>query len=290
MRQICAIGFALTLIGAAHGNEELTVELPNGTVMEFVWIEPGAFTMGTTEEQEETLRGKEMWVDLFENEHPAHDVTITQGFYLAKCELTQGQWEAVMGTAPWSGRPFVAAGPDHPAGITWDDAQAFIQRLNEEAGEDLYRLPTEAEWEYACRAGTTTLWSFGDDENQMGQHAWHQANTIDVGEGHPHQVRQREPNPWGLHDTHGNVLEWCQDWYGVYPSESLTDPTGPASGNNRVVRGGCILHGPRLDFPGSCRSACRGFLPPDLSPDHHPPLVGARLVRMGPRESAPITP
>ena len=118
-----------------------------------------------------------------------------------------------------------------------------------------YRLPTEAEWEYACRAGTTTVHSFGDDASQLGQYAWYRKNAWDSGEKFAHVVGQKLPNRWGLYDMHGNVWEWCQDWYAGYGSEkALTDPTGPAQGERRVLRGGSFLTASQ-----SARSAYRFF-------------------------------
>jgi formylglycine-generating enzyme required for sulfatase activity len=118
----------------------------------------------------------------------------------------------------------------------------FCRRLSKQ--EDVeYRLPTEAEWEYACRAGTTTAYSFGDDESKLGQYAWYRKNAWDIGEEYAHRVGQKLPNPWGLYDMHGNVWEWCQDWYGPYGSEKVvSDPMGPAQGEGRVLRGGSFSY------------------------------------------------
>ncbi|MSR83584.1 MAG: formylglycine-generating enzyme family protein [Candidatus Latescibacteria bacterium] len=130
---------------------------------------------------------------------------------------------------------------------SWDNLQVFIHRLNVAAGNSLYRLPAEAEWEYVCRAGTTTRWSFGNDESLLGNYAWYTVNAWDAGEQYAHQAGGKLPNPWGLYDVHGNVWEWVQDRHGGYSSSSQTDPTGPASGARRVVRGGYLLY----DDPGA---------------------------------------
>ena len=208
---------------------ETTVALPGGVHLTLVWVAPGRFVMGSI--QSET--GHE------EDESPRRSVTISRGFHLGKYEVTQGQWLGLMGSEPWSGRQLVREDPDNPAVyVSWDDAQAFVSRLNELAGEELYRLPTEAEWEYACRAGTTTAWSFGDEESLLGVFGWHYDNAGNAGETYAHKVGTKRPNPWGLHDMHGNVWEWCQDWYGGYSSAQQTDPTGPSEGLTRVLRGG----------------------------------------------------
>jgi len=124
--------------------------------------------MGSTESQELLLRSKGLWDSWFENEHAAQQVSISKGFYLGKYEVTQGQWQAVMGTTPWSGQSYVQESADNPAiYVSWNDIQEFVGKLNQAAGSKLYRLPSEAEWEYACRAGTTTLWSFGDEESKL---------------------------------------------------------------------------------------------------------------------------
>ncbi len=258
--------------GTGGGGKEITVPLPNGATMEMVWIEPGTFTMGTTEEQEQSLRNKGLWSDWYENEHPAHQVTISRGFYLGKHEITQAQWSAVMGTQPWSGQSYVQANPSNPAVyISWKDVQELVRKLNQAAGEEVCRLPTEAEWEYACRAGTNPLRSFGDEASQLGEYAWYDQNAWNVGLAYAQPVGTRKPNPWGLYDLHGNVLEWCQDWwYRVYTTEAQIDPTGPATGSDRVIRGGDFNDGARLT-----RSAIRYY----DDPDYRSYLIGARLVR-----------
>jgi len=237
--------------GAAFANPEIVVDLPGGASMEFVWIEPGTFTMGTTPEQEQLLLDKKIGWGNVAPEQPAHQVTITQGFYLGKYEITQGQWAAVMGTRPWQqwqadfetkgwaeeGQT-VLEGQNYAAPwINWNDAQAFVEALDAGAGSPLYRLPTEAEWEYACRAGTSTLWSFGDDEGQLDEYAWYGANTCDIGECWPHEVGTKLPNPWGLFDMHGNLTEICSHGHRKYPDAAEEDPTGPVEPPSAVVPG-----------------------------------------------------
>ena|GEM_PF-4388499 len=167
---------------------EITVALPGGATMEFVWIDPGTFFMGSAASE------------LGSNEEPQHEVTISQGFYLGKYEMTQGQWEAVMNTTPWSDRGADQSNPNFPAApLSWHDVLEFAARLNNAAGEAIFRLPTEAEWEYAARAGTTTHWSFGDDEDELGAHAWYWDNTLGIEQPYFREVGSKRPNPWGLH-------------------------------------------------------------------------------------------
>jgi formylglycine-generating enzyme required for sulfatase activity len=229
--------------------------------MEMVWIKSGTFMMGSPSSE----------VGRYDDEGPQHEVTITQGFYLGKYQLTMEQWTSVMGTRPWSGQDYAVDDSRHPAVmISWEDVQSFIGKLNQGEASEVYRLPTEAEWEYACRAGTTTRWSFGDDETQLGEYAWYDDNAWNVGEEYVHEVGTRLPNPWGLYDMHGNVWEWCWDWYGSYSSGAQVDPVGPASGSYRVFRGGNFRNS-ALDTRSAVR---RRSTPEDRSIS-----VSARLVR-----------
>jgi formylglycine-generating enzyme required for sulfatase activity len=205
------------------------------------------------------------------SERPQHLVKITKPFYLGLYEVTQQQYEKVKGGRPWQGKLFVKEGADYPAVyVSHDDAVEFCRRLSEQEGVE-YRLPTEAEWEYACRAGTTTAYSFGDNEAKLGQYAWYEKNAGDIGEEYAHRVGQKLPNPWGLYDMHGNVWEWCQDWYAPYGSEKVvSDPLGPAQGDYRVVRGGSFNY-----RTSSVRSANRFNLPPGFPNDN----LGFRAAR-----------
>jgi formylglycine-generating enzyme required for sulfatase activity len=201
--------------------ETRTFALPNGGRMDLVWIEPGTFAMGSP--ASEAGRSDE--------DGPQHQVTITRGFWMGRYEVTQSQWQAVMGNNPsqleGANRPVVY--------VSWDDVHEFIARLNQAAGQPVYRLPSEAEWEYACRAGTTTRWSFGEAEARLGEYAWWYKNS----RGRAHDVGGRKPNPWGLYDMHGNVEEWVEDRFGPYSPEAQIDPQGPASSDLiRVLRGG----------------------------------------------------
>jgi len=257
----------LTFTGGATiwaQEKELTAELPGGGTMDFVWIAPGKFSMGSADSEP----GR------FENEGPQHEVTISRGFYLGKYEVTQAQWESVMGTRPWVGQRYVLDRPNNPAVyISWFEVQEFIERLNQFEGKPVYRLPTEAEWEYACRAGTTSIWSFGNDVNQLVDYAWWGDNAWSVGERYAHSVGTRLPNPWGLHDMHGNVWEWTQDWLGPFSAEAQIDPKGPESGPSRVVKGGYFDV-----FVRATRSAARGT----GNPSGRDYAVGARIVSQDP--------
>jgi len=189
----------------------------NSLGMEFVPIPAGEFMMGSHDGESD--------------EQPVHEVTISQPFYLGKYLVTQAQWEAVMGKSSSSH----TGDPNLPVeNVSWNDVQAFIEKLNEREHGKTYRLPTEAEWEYACRAGTTTAYSFGHDPSQLGEYAWYRGNS----DSKTHSVGRLKPNAWGLYDMHGNVFEWVQDWFDDYPSGAVTDPQGPSTGSDRVLRGG----------------------------------------------------
>lgn len=165
-------------------------------------------------------------------------VTLTKSYYLGTTQVTQGQWKSVMGTTPWKGQRCVLEGSNHAAShVNWNDAVKFCRKLSAEEGKT-YRLPTEAEWEYACRAGTTTAYSFGDDASQLSDYGWFVKNANDMGEQYAHAVGLKRSNGFGLYDMHGNVWEWCSDWYHDYPTGSVTDPQGGIGGYDRVFRGG----------------------------------------------------
>jgi len=267
-RRLQAVLLAASL-AASLGAAAQPTERSNGIGMRFVHIAAGSFTMGSPDSDREA--------DADADEKPAHRVTIGRPFYLGKFEVTQAQWQTVMGSSPYD----AAAGarsnpyfdlpgmaervrkPDNPATVSWNEAQEFLRRLNRMEGQPRYRLPTEAEWEYAARAGTSSVYSFGDDRDQLGRHAWF---GEDVATGAPHPVGQKLPNPWGLHDVHGNVWEWVQDGYGRYDAAAATDPTGPASGSGKVVRGGSwhVTAGGwrsahRKEYPADYRGISIGF-------------------------------
>jgi len=208
----------------------------NSLGMKLVRIPAGEFQMG---------------VNARDNIGPVHKVTISKPFLLGQMEVTQAQFEQVTGATPWRGQQFVQEGPDVAVSyVTWDEASRFCSLLTEierRSGQlppgTAYRLPTEAEWEYACRAGTMASFSFGDDDSRLGEFAWWGGLTGDGNakqEQYAHPVGQLRPNPWNLFDIHGNVAEWCADWYAknAYTPAAVVDPRGPAAGTIRVVRGG----------------------------------------------------
>ncbi len=213
------------------------------TGIEMVLVPPGMFTMGASPGDS----------NAGEDEQPAHEVTITKPFYIGRTEVTQAQWFKVMDTNPSKLR-----GESHPVdGLSFDTTSVFFKK----AGNGL-RLPTEAEWEYACRAGTKGA-TYGDPDLI----SWHSGSS----ESTSHSVGKLQPNALGLYDTLGNVLEWCQDWYGPYSSASQTNPTGPATGSHRLLRGGGWY-----DNSDYCRASGRYyFTPADIYYGH----VGFRVVR-----------
>lgn len=204
-------------------------------------------------------------------ETPQHRVVFSRGCWMGRYEVTKQQWRAVMGTAPWSGHPRVTEDGRTPAVfVSWDDARAFVEKLSAFAGRP-FRLPTEAEWEYACRAGTTTRFYWGDDPTyeQIDQAAWWRGNAFVTAEKGPRRVGLKPSNPWGLCDMSGNVSEWCQDWHWFYGDGPDLDPIGPGYAPHRVLRGGSWL-----TTPGQCRSSRRNHeLPATRQSD-----IGFRVV------------
>ena len=221
--------------------------------MDFVWVPAGKFLMGSTS------------AEAGDDEQPVTRVRIRKGFWLGKSEVTLAEWQAVMGTGPML-RPDCLRCPVQ--GVSWHQAQEFINRLNSRAGDGRYRLPTEAEWEYAARAGTSA-----DRYGMLDAIAWSGGGfEALLSDTHP-LAGQKAPNAWGLHDMLGNVWEWVQDWYGHYPGGEVTDPRGPASGSERVTRGGSWV-----DFPwmNSSRAPSRY----GLEPEYEGAGRGFRLLRI----------
>ena len=205
-----------------------TITLPGGAKMEMIWCGAGSFMMGSPV----TEAGR------FDDES-LHPVTLTRGFWLGKYEVTQAQWESVMGENRSRFK-----GPDRPVeNISWDDCRTFIRKVNVMLG-GVARFPTEAEWEYACRAGSDAAISGSGHLEEM---AWYDGNS----DSQTHEVGKNLPNAWGFYDMHGNILEWCADWFSK-PSGQAVDPQGPPSGAFRVLRGGCWFF-----YARDCRSAYR---------------------------------
>ncbi|MFP6899672.1 MAG: formylglycine-generating enzyme family protein [Opitutales bacterium] len=243
------------------GGEAFTIR---DLALEMLWCEPGAFEMGSP--LSEADRG---------DDETRHTVTLTRGFWLGKHEVTQAQWEDVMGTSP-----SYFKGANLPVEqVSWNDAVSFCAKLTdrERKADRLpvgyaYRLPTEAQWEHACRAGTKTAFAFGDDLSS--RQANFDGNYPYGGAAKGVYLEKTAPvgsypaNAWGFHDLHGNVYEWCQDWYGDYPSGSVRDPVGPPVGSARVFRGGSwgdfaqyLRSAFRLEFGPDFRLDGRGFRP-----------------------------
>lgn len=260
--------------------------LVNSIGMKFVLLPSGSFMMGSPENEPGRY-----------DDAIYHKVTLTKPFYISTTVVTQGQWFKLMGRRPWLGygglkSETVKEGDDYPAVyISWDACSLFIKRLNESENANKYRLPTEAEWEYACRAGSTTAFANGDIEaapvygpTDVGEHRstiavdYDDPNLDDMGWNwgnanlYIHRVAQENPNKWGFYDMHGNVWEWCQDWDGDYPSNGVIDPTGPQAGVYKVIRGGSFRHKVRM-----CRSAHRNRGGP--KPKGGDDDLGLRLVK-----------
>ena len=255
----------VTVLTPCNGCTTETIMLPGNVPLEMVYIEPGTFMMGRYPGEQDSV--------LIED--PQHQVTLTQGFWMGKYELTKAQWTAVMGTTPWSGQSYVLNDPNSPAVyVSWNDAQAFITALNSLTGKT-FRLPSEAEWEYACRAGTTTRFYWGDDPSysQIGSYAWNYYNAYVVKERYAHVVGQKLPNAWGLYDMSGNVLEWCEDdrhanYIGA-PMNGAAWVDSPR-GSYRLQRDGSW--GSYVNY---CRSANRGTPVPGYTSS----AVGFRILR-----------
>ena len=254
--------FCLSLVVALAGfvpieaqeKKDPPKDFTNSIGMKFAWIPPGNFMMGSPKEEKER-----------EDNETQHKVTLTKGFYMGVYPVTQEQWQEIMGK-----NPSIFRGEKNlpVETVSWEDCQEFVKKLREKDKKP-YRLPTESEWEYACRAGTKTPFHFGetistDQANYNGNFTY--------GNGKKGMYRKKTTpvgsfpaNAFGLHDMHGNVWQWCQDWYGDYTQKDVVDPQGPEKGEYRVLRGGSWVSTPR-----SCRSALRPW-----------PVPGSRSSRIG---------
>jgi formylglycine-generating enzyme required for sulfatase activity len=242
---------------ATATNTENQTYISNSLGMTFRLIPAGTFVMGSP--SDELGRG---------TDETQYTVTISESFYIQTTEVTQGQWKAVMGNNP---SDFDSCGLNCPVElISWEDAEDFIITLNA-MGEGSYTFPTEAQWEYAARAGSNKAFANGGisdttTDSNLDVMGWYASNSGST----PHAVAQKQPNAWGLYDMHGNVYEWCQDWYGTYPDISVTDPGGPSSGSSRVERGGSWINSAQ-----NCRSAKRY----SYTPGSRLNSIGLRLSR-----------
>ncbi|HVO68169.1 MAG TPA: formylglycine-generating enzyme family protein [Syntrophales bacterium] len=251
--------FVLFISGSSLADDDKVFTSP-AIGAKFVLIPAGMFSMGSP--PNEQGRG----ID-----ETLHQVTISKPFYMQTTLVTQGQWKKVKGSNPSS---FRKCGDDCPVeNVSWYDVQDFIKKLNQLEGNNRYRLPTEAEWEYAARAGTTTPFFTGNclSTDQANYNGDYPLTGCPKGKFREKTVRVGSftANAWGLYDMHGNVFEWCHDWYGNYPSENVTDPTGPPTGSGKVLRGGHWRTYARF-----CRSAYRDAITPATCAD----IVGFRLV------------
>ena len=256
-RQISIFLSSMVIFGMFHLDCQLLAQPPkeitNSIGMKLVLIPKGTFMMGSPESE----KGRN------ENE-TQHEVTISKDYYLGVYEVTQAQYEKVIGKNPsrFQGAIVGNENADLPVdNVSWDDAVAFCKKLSdlpeEKKAGRVYRLPTEAQWEYACRAGSKTAYSFDDEEGLLPVYGWFYRNSSK----RTHTVGLLEPNAWGLYDMHGNVWEWCSDWYGEYPNGAVSDPVGPRprKGSHRVIRGGSWCH-----EAAYCRSAYRyRYVPQD---------------------------
>ncbi len=301
MSRIAVLALILAIAPPAWSAEP-PKDFTNSVGMKFKLIPAGEFMMGSPK------MGKRQALDRLRVQNgpgPFQWVRITRPFYLGVYEVTQGQWEAVLGTTPWRGKPHVKDGPDYPASyVNLRDVHEFCKKLSDMEGE-AYRLPREAEWEHACLAGSTGLFQIGFDgyAPRLEEYAWFDKNASGIGEEYAHEVGKKKANAFGLYDMHGNVAEWCSDKYGGSfpklaiegppqlvtspwtqvvrlfgsdPASSklvIEDPTGPAGGRNQVVRGGS------WDDPASrCTPTYRGR----NIPGHRSSFLGFRVAIVPP--------
>lgn len=252
----CSIAVSFLLgVGANISNAQPPKEITNSIGMKLVLIPKGTFMMGSPESEEGRQKNETQ-----------HEVTISKDYYLGVYEVTQAQYEKVIGKNPshLQGAIVGNENADLPVErVSWKDAVEFCEKLSDLSEEKkagrVYRLPTEAEWENACRAGSKTAYSFDDDEGSLPEYGWFNRNSS----RRTHTVGLLQQNAWGLYDMHGNVWEWCSDWYVEYTKGPVSDPTGPKQGSHRVFRGGSWGYDAAF-----CRSALRYPLTPGVRLNH----------------------
>ena len=239
----------MLVVFAEHLQSQPPKEITNSIGMKLVLIPKGKFMLGSPESEEDR-----------DDDETQHEVTISKDYYLGVHEVTQAQYEKVTGANPsyFQGDEIKGSSSNHPVEqVSWEDAVEFCKKLSdlpeEKAAGRVYRLPTEAQWEYACRAGSKTAYSFGESSKSLGDYAWFNENSNDQ----THPVGEKKANAWGLCDMHGNVFEWCGDWFNEYPKGAVSDPTGPKGGSGRMHRGGSWY-----GEAANCRSANRYWLDP----------------------------
>ena len=259
-RMVIVAGVVCLIVGCSDPVKIKKLKtIKNSIGIEFVLIPSGQFVMGEATREECTV------CKASPDETPRHSVTINRSFYMSKYEVTQRQWLAIV-----KGNPSRFRGKNKPVdSVSWHEVQVFVEGLNKMEKKSSYRLPTEAEWEYAARAGTKSAYSYGDEPRKLSQYAWHGVNSG----GKTHNVGGLKPNPWGLYDMNGNVVEWCSDWYrsDYYKRSPKIDPRGPTSGSHKVRRGGSMDKSARR-----CRSSVRDpFFPGQRSGN-----TGFRIVKV----------
>jgi len=230
--------------GEAQVDKEIVLDCGDGVSLKCVLIPAGRFLMGSPETEKHRT----------DREGPQREVTISKPFYIAVHQVTQAQWRAAMGTEPWSGQEFAEPDDNHAVNyVRWEHAVDFCGELSRRTGRRV-ALPTEAEWEYACRAGSETAYCFGDDPAELGDYAWYDKNAWNTGQRYPHAVGLKKPNAFGLYDMHGNLYEWCRDYFdkNFYKKAPNVDPENTNELGCHVLRGGSFYY-----VAGRCRSAVR---------------------------------
>jgi formylglycine-generating enzyme required for sulfatase activity len=240
----------LALLICLQKPEMIDVDLSDQVKLTLVKIKPGSFTMG---------EGRS-----------ARQITLAKEYWIGATEVTQAQWKALIDGNPSYFKQMEEAPRLPVEQVSWDDCQKWIEKLNAKLKDKKASLPTEAEWEHACRAGTQTKWSFGEEKSKLDAHGWFENNALmDL-----HPVGSKKANPWGLYDMHGSVWEWCADWYGDADAKSATDPKGPDKGTERVIKGGSFEC-----KPDETRCAARkGADPSRISTEGANKEIGFRVV------------